>query len=298
MIIVTPVSGGNIMECIECKAANPDGNQFCGQCGAELGRTAAETIRKTGVRDRRVVEWEITEAVVSKLSKWARWITAISVVVIAAFAFGLSMVYSDARTAVDAGRTQIENTVAKGQTDINSKVGSALQRIDSTSQMVNSLQTQVKDLKKQMSGYAEVNAELENLLKEFHGQTSDLSKLNLRVHTLEAVPGPNDTGPSALSFFRVGCGTAASLKGAKVMYCAQGNPVALFQRTGGGVIKPVAGTSPVGFQDTSTSPKPSCTLFKRGTFYVEKGQGRADEPFLCARESDDQYKWIRLAEVP
>ena len=39
------------MDCIECKSSNPDDNRFCGQCGAELGRTLEETVRKK-FRDR------------------------------------------------------------------------------------------------------------------------------------------------------------------------------------------------------------------------------------------------------
>ena len=55
------------MDCIDCKATNPEGNRFCGQCGAELGRTLDETVRKKGFLDRQTTEMEITESVAGRL---------------------------------------------------------------------------------------------------------------------------------------------------------------------------------------------------------------------------------------
>jgi hypothetical protein len=34
------------MHCAECKTTNAEGNSFCGRCGAELGHTLDETVRK------------------------------------------------------------------------------------------------------------------------------------------------------------------------------------------------------------------------------------------------------------
>jgi hypothetical protein len=66
------------MECIECKVANPEGNRFCGQCGTELGRSLEETIRKRGIRDRKAIEFEITESVTARLMKWGGWLGSLT----------------------------------------------------------------------------------------------------------------------------------------------------------------------------------------------------------------------------
>jgi hypothetical protein len=74
------------LQCLDCGAANPDGKRFCGDCGAPLdGETATikrylaanlpreiRTALKDELRDQKVVEVEMTEAVVEKLTSWAK----------------------------------------------------------------------------------------------------------------------------------------------------------------------------------------------------------------------------------
>jgi hypothetical protein len=181
----------------------------------------------------------------------------------------------------------------------DSAVSGAMKDIETTSKMAGDLRNQVGDLQSQISGYREVNKEMEKLKDQFHGQTSDLTKLDLRVHTLETVPGPEETQrPSFLSFANSVCPSSPA-KGTIVAYCAQGSPLSLFQVTPTGAARPVSSLSSVGFQDVSTAPRSACTQSNRGTFYVEKGVGiSADKPFLCVRKSDNTYDWIQLAVVP
>jgi integrase len=74
------------MHCIECTTANPDTNHFCSECGAELGHTLSETLRKKGLRDRHMIEMEITESVAERLMKWAAWTRNTVGVIVALFA--------------------------------------------------------------------------------------------------------------------------------------------------------------------------------------------------------------------
>jgi hypothetical protein len=291
------------MDCIECKAANPDGTAYCGKCGAELGHTLDETVRKKDFRDRQATEMEITEAVASRLLKWGGWLGGIAALILASFGFALNLVYRDTRTALDTGKTQIESAVADGKNNINNAVAQGKNNIADATKDIGAIRQNADDLGKQVSqlrteikGYKEVNGEMETLQKQFHGQTSDLTKLDLRVHSLEAVGISGE--PTSLSFGpNIGCPPAALAKGAKVAYCAQGNPPLLYQRTAGGDLRPVSSLSPVGFQDASLpGRKPGCSEASRGTFYVEKGMGKiADKPLLCVRQSDNNYGWIELA---
>jgi hypothetical protein len=271
------------MDCIECKIANPDGNRFCGQCGAELGRTLDETVRKKGFRDRQATEMDITESVVERLMKWGRWLAATVGVILTLFAIMLGWSYHDVRAAVKAGTDQIDAAVKDGEKDI------AAVR-DTTA----GLKKQVAQLQSDTEGYAQVNqriAKLQEGLTRVRKDIVDLGNRRLRVGTLETT----GEGPSSLSLGRLGCPPSALAKGTQVAYCAQGSPTSLFQRTSSGDLRPVSSFSPVGFQDVSTGPKPACTAASRGTFYVEKGAGKeADKPLLCARKSDNTYGWIQL----
>jgi hypothetical protein len=61
------------MLCTECKAENPEGKKYCGDCGTLLGKTL-EATAIGNLRDRHVLENEMTEAVFERLLKWAKWL--------------------------------------------------------------------------------------------------------------------------------------------------------------------------------------------------------------------------------
>src|SRR5712692_7832816 len=68
------------MVCSACRSENPDGKQFCGDCGSLLqktGLTAAvqqEVARALDarLRDQKTVDVETSQAIVSRLSDWAK----------------------------------------------------------------------------------------------------------------------------------------------------------------------------------------------------------------------------------
>jgi cell division protein FtsL len=283
------------MDCIECKTANPDSNRFCSQCGAELGRTLDETVRKKGFRDRQATEAEITEAVVERLMKWGRWLGGIAAVILAFIAFAVSLVYRDTRAVLDAGKTQIESAVAEAKNNINAAVEEATQDIGEVRRHSNDLGKQVNQLRLDINGYKEVNSEMQKLQQQFHGQTANLENLDLRVHSLETVGSPAEPGEGTqIGFKNVGCKPSHLLRDeSKVWYCVQGSPLILYQRTPGD-LRPVSSLSSVGFQDISTGPTPACTAASRGTFYVEKTDRDPDRPLLCVKKSDSAYGWIQL----
>jgi len=289
------------MNCVECKTTNPDGNLFCGQCGAELGRSSEETVRKRGFRDRQATEFEITHSVVERLMTWARWLGTIVAVIVALFVLLIGKSYMDVRTTVQEGKTEIATAVLEGKRNIEPVVTSALREVSEFQQRAASINEEYRQLQSDIGRYKEVNKHIEGLQKEItavKGQIIDLgSNSTLRVGALETTS--TGEGGSSLSFARLGCQPSVLSKGQQVAYCAQGSPLVLFQRTLTGDLRPVASLSPVGFQDASSDPKPTCTAANRGTFYVEKGTGKvADKPFLCARRSDNTYAWVQLGIAP
>ena len=315
------------MNCIECRANNPDSNRYCGQCGAELGRTLDETLRKKGFRDRQATEMEITESVAGRLSKWARWLAIIVALVVGLFFLFLGKGYNDFRTAVgevkdeiitavEKGKQEIdqvrqsipglkeqveqlqldvETAVEEGKDEIITAVREGKQEIDRVRQTIPGLEEQVEQVQLDVERYRKVNDDIGKLQKQItavQGQVVDLGERTLRARTMETT-GP---GPSSLTFGMLGC--PPSEKKGEVIYCAQGSPPSLFQVTSTGE-RPVSSFSSFGFQDVSTSPKPSCTAAKRGTLYVEKGaRNVADKPFFCAKKSDNTYDWIPFGTTP
>lgn len=295
------------MDCIECRANNPDSNRFCGQCGAELGRSLAETVRKHGFRDRTATEMEIAASVVDLLMKWAKWLASAAAVIIALFGLFLGKTYLDTRTALEAGRTgiaksylEVRTTVQEGKAEIETAVRRGKKDIDVIEEATTGLKQQVSQLQSDIGRYRQVSSSIGKLaeeLKAVQGQVVDLGKRELKADKLTAT-GP---GPSTMTMKTVGCPPFASIaKDGIVAYCTQGTPPYLYlSQLTSAALRAVSSLSPAGFQDLSNAPKPNCAIANRGTFYVEKGTGRtADKPFLCVKKSDNEYEWIQLGMIP
>lgn len=285
------------MDCIECKAANPDDNRYCGECGAELGRTLDETVRKRNFRDRQATEIEITEAVAERLSKWAKWLAVATGVPIALFAVLLGWTFRDFSGALNAAKAEVSKTAKETKDDIGR-----------TKQDVAVLDEQVKQSKSDVQKYQRVNQEIDKLQKKLldvQGQVIDLGNKTLAAKNLKVsgIIEQTSKGPPAWSSVAVGCPAPGSLDPKlKWTLCFEGDPPHPVIVTHSGEhkgVRAVSGFSTAGFQDNSAGPKPTCSLETRGTFYVEKSAGSiADRPLLCAKKADGVYQWIALANVP
>jgi hypothetical protein len=272
------------MDCIQCKIANPDDNRYCGKCGAELGHTLDETVRRKGFRDRQATEMEITEAIVERLMKWSKWLGSAVAVIVGLFAILLGFSYHDVRSGVHASQAEMEKAVNEGKAEINQ-----------AKQAIPGLKSEIGQLQSDADKYKQVNqhiAKLQDQLTKVKNDVVDLGNKELKVKTLIT----SGSGPSSLFFGNLGCPTSLE-KNQKIMLCAQGSPPVFYELTRTGLpLRPVASLSTIGFQDTSTGKKPDCTSGNRGTFYVEKGAGNsADKPFVCVRNSNDTYAWLELS---
>jgi len=280
------------MECIECKATNPEDNRFCGKCGAELGHTLDETVRKKGFRDRQATEMEITAAVVERLMKWTTWLGSALALMLLAFGFFVGKSWLDIKGAVTSGQNQIATAVKDGKDQIES----ARSGISALQQTAAELKKEYDRLQAEASKYKQVTQRVEQLGKELNEAKDKWKDIDLNLHSLRTTPKPGE--PSFMGLAANCPSSPASLDPqTQIALCAKGSPVTFFQLTAEG-LRPIAGLSPAGFRDSSTGPKPNCNLANRGTIYVEKGgEKAADKPLLCAKTSDGAYDWFLLGSV-
>src|SRR5947207_7219653 len=114
-------SGGGSMICPLCKSQNPEGKKFCGECGSSLSdnlidaavqREIERAVRER-LKDQKVVEIEASQAVISRLSDWAKLFGICIAVPLALLGVVLSVMgirtYSDFSSRVNQAREEALN---------------------------------------------------------------------------------------------------------------------------------------------------------------------------------------------
>jgi hypothetical protein len=123
------------IECARCKAQNADGQKFCGDCGGPLDpaigaikelmnsalRDQVHEIIEQHYKDQKVVEIETTQAIVSRLSDWAKLFAffvgiPIGLLLLILGVLGIKT-YTDFSNQVDKARTDATVQLAKAQED-------------------------------------------------------------------------------------------------------------------------------------------------------------------------------------
>jgi len=166
------------MDCIECKATNPDENRYCGQCGAELGRTLDETVRKKGFRDRLATEMEITYTVVSRLMKGVGWLITLGTIILAIIGYLLGKDSMNAREnmrqVVEAGKTSISSEIQKGFKDISG-----------VRQNINSLKVDIDKLNSDIVKYKKVTREMDMVIGKMNMLIGKMNNLEKELNSVK-----------------------------------------------------------------------------------------------------------------
>jgi hypothetical protein len=114
------------IECARCRAQNPNENRFCGDCGAPLGasfealRVEMQGIIQQNYKDQKFVEVETAQAIVARLSDWAKLFgffvgIPIAVLLLILAVLGIKT-YSDFSSQVDKAQKQVDAQLAAAQT--------------------------------------------------------------------------------------------------------------------------------------------------------------------------------------
>lgn len=136
-------------ECPRCKAANPPGNKFCGQCGASLDATFGklteyldnnltarlDAVLKERFRDKAVVETELSAAVAEKVFAWAKLFGLFIGVPLAAFGAYLAFFGIDVNQTLNGLQKQLseidkKSLQAKGLAEAVTRSQSQLKSLD------------------------------------------------------------------------------------------------------------------------------------------------------------------------
>src|SRR5262245_56230635 len=166
-----------LAECPVCRASNPDGKKFCGDCGAQLtatGLIAAPDLRekikavlKEELKDQKVVEIEVAEAIADRVTRWTKlfgFATAVPLAILVLLLgwFGITKT-ADLRDVANNAAT----TIANIESDATSK------------------QEQLKQLQPKIDAIGAASERAANLEKEFKGKLAETEKgFNQKVTAL------------------------------------------------------------------------------------------------------------------
>ena len=90
------------MECQSCHAINPEGKRYCSDCGALLApslKQEIDAVLKERLRDQKVVEVELMEGIVNRLTGWAK--TLAYLIGLPLVALGSALGFLGVKTYVD-----------------------------------------------------------------------------------------------------------------------------------------------------------------------------------------------------
>jgi hypothetical protein len=162
------------MDCPRCGAPNPEGKRYCGECGAPLRPEAPgpalsdahltsriQAVLQEHLKDRKLVEIELTEAIVTRLSNWAKLLGFFVGIPLAALAVVLGILgvrnYSDFSRTIDTAKTDIEQTFHRAQQHAQQQADVFKQRADALKKESDDLALRGEDLK---ARYQKLQSEL------------------------------------------------------------------------------------------------------------------------------------------
>jgi hypothetical protein len=178
------------MQCPKCDCDNPAGKKFCGDCGARLQATGhlsdeelLTKIRaaiKEELTDQRVVEVEITESVLGRITGWAKTLGFFAGIPLAALLLVLGLLglkkYSDLWELASAAESKIGPVVARAERTAT-EVDATTQRLQKQSSEVESQMASLKPRLEAISKDAEKFVQLEkNVDSRFNGLQASLDK--------------------------------------------------------------------------------------------------------------------------
>jgi hypothetical protein len=163
----------NVLTCPVCQASNPADHRCCKECGARLNsesQALAEqvlTILKRELRDQKVVELETSQAILERVSGWAKllgFFVAIPLAILLATLtiWGVTK-FTDFNAKVD-----------QAQADVNKKLSAAGSKADQLATTSTQLETQYQQLRENAQRY-------EALGKEVQSLRTDVSKLQEKI---------------------------------------------------------------------------------------------------------------------
>jgi hypothetical protein len=210
-----------VIKCLNCGNDNPGSNLFCGRCGARMDApqaALAEAIRaviKQELRDQKVVEVEITQAIASRLTDWAKLFGFFAAIPLGLLLATLA-IWGVSKFADVNDKLTMAQDRAKALQDTSSELGKRytkledqLSQFEALNEKVQDLQTDVSQISKQI-GFVpssaltpdlkqKLEAELAHFIQYMQGVGYMPESGRVSVSVVDNIPSP--PSPNAVAAF-------------------------------------------------------------------------------------------------
>jgi acid phosphatase type 7 len=181
------------MECINCKAPNPDGKKFCGDCGNRLEGNLTSLVEsvvaekldaafKKKLEEYKQTEFEVTERVATRLIGWGKaGIAILGIPIVILSAFGIKGVLD-----INSGKAEIQRLVTTTKTDIQNLD----QNVGPLTEKYKKLDADLGPAQQTMEKVNALSAQQRTLEAELRDQGEQLTKVQVKLAKFQPVPHP------------------------------------------------------------------------------------------------------------
>lgn len=188
-----PHATGVLSELVRCKALNPDGQKYCGECGAALSTERAagvsdlqpliEEALERRLKEQKVVEIEVSQAIAARLVEWAKLLGFFVAIPLALLAVILGIMgfsdYKNFNDHINKSINTFDNKVSDIQKSLDSKVLVAAQSTTASMEQAR----QLSNLAKEES--VRLTSELQRLRDLVDANSQKVASLATKVERIE-----------------------------------------------------------------------------------------------------------------
>ncbi len=186
------------MKCYRCDAENPDGKNFCSDCGASLLSPEAETLGRIKhdleveldqivderFRDQHFVEVEITERIVKRLTDWAKTFGLV-------FAIPLSLLIISLGTLGIKTYNDFIGDIENARKKLNSKLEAITSTLENSKKTADDVEARVNAIKGKTALMEAQANQVQALLKSVASLSDDVKVLTGEKQTISSLRAQN-----------------------------------------------------------------------------------------------------------
>ncbi len=188
------------MNCTTCGTSNPENQKYCGECGDKLKSTAVsegdlrqqvKTILREEMKDKNLVEIEILEGIVTRISTWTKLLGFFAGIPLAILILILSVLGIKNYTDVSATASAAVQNIATMKSEVEKKLAplgenaSALEKqLAARGKEASALGKQTQELTTQL---ASVRPQIEAMRTTAAANSQDLKDLKIAVADIQTI---------------------------------------------------------------------------------------------------------------